>query len=260
MADLIYIMGMQRMAAVIFLVSLCLCLAGPAHGQAMTSEEVTSVMEAPGAVQAFSACVAGKPHPTTVDLDLVISESGSATLVYTNPVVDQDLYACFSEAASGLSFKAAGQKHEITYPMDFPPYVEGGGAPTPPEGGGGAGASVDASGAGTQKAGRTLQYKVALAMTVMGALLTAGGPGFVLTGLLVYAFMDDGSSLRKPLLIAFSVGGAVLLAGGIVLLVFGVKKLKKAKQAERASAWMPRPGLWPLEDGQGAAATLSWTF
>jgi hypothetical protein len=72
--------------------------------------------------------------------------------------------------------------------------------------------------------------------------------------------MDESSNLRKPLLIAFSVGGAVLLAGGIVLLVFGVKKLKKAKQAERASAWMPRPGLWPLEDGQGAAATLSWTF
>jgi len=260
MANLIYIMGMRRTAALLFVVSFGLCLAGRAHGQAMTSEEVTGVMEAPEVVQAFSACVAGKPHPTTVDLDFVISESGAATLVYTNPVVDQDLYACFSTAASSMSFKAADQKHEITYPMEFPPYVEGGGTPTPPAGGGETGTGTGGSGAGSAKADRTLQYKVALAMTVMGALLTAGGPGLIMSGLLVYAFMDDDLSLRMPLLIAFSVGGAVLLAGGIVLLVFGVKRLKKAKEMERASVYLPRPGLWPIEDGRGMVATLGWTF
>jgi len=258
MGNLIYKMDMR-----ISLLLLCasifgLCLEGRAHGQAMTSEEVTAVMEAPETVQAFSACVDGKPHPTTVDLDFVISESGAATLVYTNPVVDQDLYTCFSSAASNLAFKATGQKHEITYPMDFPPYVEGGGTPTPPAGGGETPAGTGGSGAAAAKQERTLQYKVALAMTVMGALLTAGGPGFILTGLLVYAFVN-GEDLRTHLLIAFSVVGAAVLAGGIVLLVFGVKRLKKAKEAERASA-LPRPGLWPVDGGRGAVATLSWSF
>jgi hypothetical protein len=258
MADLIYIMGMRRAAAVICLACFGLSLAGLARGQAMTSEEVTSVMEAPETVQAFTACVEGKPHPTTVDLDFVISENGAATLVYTNPVVDQDLYTCFSEAASSLIFKAAGQKHEITYPMEFQPYVEGGDAPKPPPDGGGAAAGAGGTGSGTLKEGRTLEYKVALAMTVVGALLTAGGPGLALSGLLVYAFLDN-SELRTHLLIALSVCGAAVLTGGIVLLVFGVKRLKKAKDAQRASA-LPRAGLWPFGDGGGALATLSWSF
>ena len=230
-------------------------LSPPALGQeGLTSEEVTQVMESPPVRDAFVKCVAGKPHPATIDLDLIIDEKGASRLAYTNPVLDPELFACFSSAAAGIGFKATGQKFEITYPLELPAAVE---PPPPlPPTGGGTGAGQGSS--PPPNVEDTLRYKIALGMTVVGALFTAAGPAFALTGVLIHAYWD--SPMRTPLLYGFIAVGAVFLAGGIALLVIGVQRMKKIKQEQRSTGLVPAPGIAILDQAQGMALTVRWVF
>jgi hypothetical protein len=229
----------------------------PAMGQGITSEEVTQVMESAPVRDALLKCVAGKPHPATVDLDLIIDEKGACRLAYTNPVLDPELYACFSAAAAGIGFKATGQKFEITYPLELPAAVEPP-PPLPPPDGTGAGQGTPGGQPPPPNVEETLRYKIALGMTVVGALFTAAGPAFVLTGVLIHAYWDN--PLRTPLLYGFIAAGAVVLAGGIALLVIGVKRLKKIKQEQRSTGLVPAPGIAVLDQAQGMALTFRWAF
>jgi len=239
-------------ACIIALCVLLLTLTVPltARGQEITPDEVTEVMESAGVKEKFLSCVTGKPHPATVDLDLIVDEDGTAALAYTNPVLDPEMFSCLQAAASLVKLKTIGQKYEITYPMEFPVYV----TPKPPPGGDPPPPAKDT------EYKKTLEYKVALGMTVLGGLMTAGGPAFIVTGVIVYAFMDEQKDLRKHLLYAFVIGGAIVLAGGIALLVVGIKKLKRAKEKSRAASLVPRFGIHPLSGGDGMISTLSWRF
>jgi len=210
-------------------------------------------MESAPVRDALLKCVAGKPHPATIDLDLIIDEKGASRLAYTNPVLDPELFACFSAAAAGIGFKATGQKFEITYPLELPAAVEPP-PPLPPTGGTGTGQGSSPP----PNVEETLRYKIALGMTVVGALFTAAGPAFVLTGVLVHAYWDN--PLRTPLLYGFIAAGAVVLAGGLALLVIGVKRLKKIKQEQRSASLVPAPGIAVLDRAQGMALTLRWVF
>lgn len=90
--------------------------------QAISEEEVTLILESDVVKQAFHECAETMPHTESIEMSYVVNENGQAILFSTNPVVEQELFTCFQAASKIISFLATGQKFEITYAMEFPPY------------------------------------------------------------------------------------------------------------------------------------------
>jgi hypothetical protein len=228
---------------------------GAAAAQTLTSEEVTQVMESPAVKGEYLKCVAGKPHPTAVDLDLIIGDRGAATLSYTSPTLDPQMTACFAQATRAVFFKSTGHKYEITYPMELPEVVPAPVQPPPTH----VGPQPQPTPAVYTHEAYLVNYRLGLGLTVLGGLMTLGGPALMVAGLIVYAFADMEESMRDEVLYICAGAGVALLVGGIILLIFGIRRLKRAAAIKRSLA-APQVSLLPAAGGEGFVSTLRWSF
>ena len=205
-----------------------------AQAQDLTPEDITAVMESQAVRQAHESCVASSLRPSTIELVLLIEEDGKASLSSTTPSLDPGTYSCLAAAIGEAAFKATGSRFQITYPMEFaadpaapaqpPPVVA---KPAP---------AVTTVTPGTSQPVRPPDdswlplYRQGKAMMVSGIVLTAGG--FLVAGIsgfmiLLTWFMGDVST-TLPATAWAALGGAVVMAVGIPLLVVGIIKKRRA--------------------------------
>jgi len=206
------------------------------HGQAPTPEDVTAVMESQAVRQGFEACVGAQLRPSTIELVLIIEEDGKAGLSSTVPVLEQATFSCLAGAAQAATFQATGSRFQITYPMEFGVLQDPPAQPQPP--------LVAAAPAVTTVQAGTAQpspppddswlplYRQGKALMVSGIVLTAGGAlvagisGFMI---LLTWFMGDWSA-TLPAAGYVALGGAIVMAVGIPLLVVGIIKKRRASR------------------------------
>jgi hypothetical protein len=256
---------------------LVLTTALPAQAQVeLTEEGVQAAMEAPEFVQAFGTCFAGIDHPEEVDLVLIIDENGAATFSKAEPLLMQTTATCVSQAVTKLVFPATGNNFEITYPMPIP---EVSAAATDPAHPVVAAKPVYA----VQPAPAVMVaddswkpiYSAGTRKIVSGAVLTALGgallalPGFAL---MMWGLVCDQASsssyndaLCKPLLYT----GAVMLIGGVIMVIIGATNIAKGRRLRHKAiqirdghvvGLLPRLDFAGTPDGHGGSMVLTWRF
>ncbi|MBW2263881.1 MAG: hypothetical protein JRG91_18125 [Deltaproteobacteria bacterium] len=209
--------------------------AAAAHSQALTPEDITAVMESQAVRQAHEGCIGSLMRPSTIELVLVVEEDGKASLVSTSPALDPGTFSCLAGAAGTAAFKATGKRFQITYPMEFAVMQVAPAQPAPV--------------VTTVQAGSTLPtrpqddswlplYRQGKAMMVSGIVLTAGG--FLVAGIsgfmiLLTLVMGDVSA-TLPTAGWVALGGVVVMAVGIPLLVVGIIKKRRAGRMKNALA------------------------
>jgi hypothetical protein len=254
---------------------LVLVVALPAHAQVeLTEEGVQAAMEAPEFVQAFGACFAGIDHPAEVDLVLIIDENGAATFSKAEPLLMQTTTTCVSQAVTKLVFPATGNNFEITYPMPIP---EVSAAATDPAHPVVAAKPVYA----VQPAPAVMVaddswkpiYSAGTRKVVSGAVLTALGgallalPGFALVMYGVWCDSIDRSTFNSGICKPVLYTGAVMLVGGIILVIIGATNIAKGRRLRHKAIQMrDGVGLLPqldfagTPDGHGGSMVLTWRF
>jgi hypothetical protein len=278
----------KKSAWILLGIVLLILYAAPSPAQVITTEEVEAVMEDPYVQSAFKTCAVGNRVPAELDIVLIINEKGKAVLAFSNPEVTVDVFGCFQKVVQTLSFKATGQKFEITYPLEFP---ESGavaapppGGETPPPGGtapppGTTGATVGSVGsykpppaaAGSMQPPVAYEFwtrEVKKGRTLMGVggLLIGLGIGGMVAGVIVYKLYEDTDSKTTGtiVLIVGIAGGIALTYGGLHLFITGQKRAKKAQAVlESQYAFLiPRLSVVPIlsKQGGGMASALTWTF
>jgi hypothetical protein len=65
--------------------------------------------------------------------------------------------------------------------------------------------------------------------------------------------------MRDEVLYICAGAGVALLVGGIILLIFGIRRLKRAAAIKRSLA-APQVSLLPAAGGEGFVSTLRWSF
>jgi len=272
---------------IIGVLALLALLPRPAGAQGLTEEEVQAVMEDPYVQSAFKNCVVGYRVAESTDVILIINEKGKAALAFVEPEVSQDVFGCFQKVVQTLEFKAAGQKFEITYPLEFPggetPAV---GTTPPPDTGTPALGTVPDKGATVQPAGTytppppvggwetSISYqfwkkelKKGKTFMAVGGVLLGLGAGAMLGGTLVYLMYagdsdSDKITVGKAALVIGIIAGIALMYGGIHLFITGKKRIDKARSVLQTQyvSWIPMPALTPTPLADGIAGSLLWRF
>lgn len=280
------------LAAAVFLA----CTAYPfeSFGQ-LTAEDVEAVMEDPYIQDALANCVKGERHPEEMDLIMIINKKGKAALAFTEPEVAAETFACMQKVIKTVSFPATGNKFEITYPVEFPPFEGSGGTqPAPAEGTetpteAAAPAETPELGQprrttiqpeGTYKPAQTTgdrpsastefwtrELKKSKIFMGVGGMMMGLGIGAMAGSFVYYYMKTDGSSSKagtteKLVLLVGLIGGLALTYGGIHLFILGKKRLEKSRSVldREYGGLVPAVAIFPAVDAGGATAALTWRF